>query len=59
MIIMGNVVDEWCVFVMEWKRRGEESERKEGTKELWDLLEAKPRLMIGWRDSAGFLTSLG
>ena len=46
---------------MEWEE--EEGVKREGKKEreneLWDLLEAKPRLMIGWRDSAGFLTLLG
>ena len=36
-----------------------ENRRKERKQQVWDLLEAKPRLMIGWRDSAGFLTLLG
>lgn len=34
-------------------------EQKEGKKELWGvLLEGKAGLMIGWRESAGFLTLL-
>ncbi len=38
----------------------EEEEDGRGKKErAWYLLQAKHRLMIGWRDSAGFLAWLG
>ena len=39
---------------MEWKRR--KGERREKKEELGKLLQAKPRWLIGWRDSAGLLT---
>ena len=31
--------------------------RKERKERAWYLLQAKPRLLIGWRDRAGFLAS--
>ena len=34
---------------------GEEEGGRKRKERAWYLLQAKPRLLIGWRDSAGFL----
>lgn len=55
--MMMMIMERFDERVLLWGREEEGERRKE--ERAWYLLQAKPRLLIGWRDSAGYLTSPG
>lgn len=57
MIMMESIGSGSCCYGVKEEEGGRR--KKEGRRELGYLLQAKPRLLIGWRDRAGFLASAG
>ena len=53
--IIGGSDERVVVKVWGNRRRGRWEKEGIGKERAWYLLQAKPRVLIGWRDSAGFL----